>query len=48
MTHADAPLTVEQVAQHFYNARRDDVRELLETLAALGHVEETEEGVYAT
>ncbi|WP_263809314.1 hypothetical protein [Salinibacter sp.] len=48
MTHADAPLTVEQVARHFYNARRADVRELLETLAALGHVEETEEGAYAT
>ncbi|WP_263841666.1 class I SAM-dependent DNA methyltransferase [Salinibacter sp.] len=48
MTHADAPLTVEQVAQHFYNARRDDVRELLETLAALGHVEGTDDGAYAT
>ena len=48
MTHADAPLTVEQVAQHFYNARRADVRELLETLAALGHVEATDEGAYAT
>ncbi len=42
------PLTVEQVAQHFYNARRDDVRELLETLAALGHVEATDDGAYAT
>ena len=48
MTHAEEPLTVEQVAQHFYNARRADVRELLETLAALGHVEATEEGAYAT
>ncbi len=48
MTHADAPLTVEQVAQHFYNARRADVRELLETLAALGHVEGTDDGAYAT
>ena len=48
MTHADAPLTVEQVAQHFYNARRSDVRELLETLAALGHVEATEDGAYVT
>nr|WP_263821465.1 DNA methyltransferase [Salinibacter sp.] len=48
MTHADAPLTVEQVARHFYNARRADVRELLETLAALGHVEATDDGAYAT
>ncbi len=48
MTHADEPLTVEQVAQHFYNARRSDVRELLETLAALGHVEATGDGAYAT
>jgi hypothetical protein len=48
MTHADEPLTTEQVAQHFYNARRSDVRELLETLAALGHVEATDDGAYAT
>jgi hypothetical protein len=48
MTHADEPLTTEQVAQHFYNARRADVRELLETLAALGHVEATGDGAYAT
>ena len=48
MTHAEEPLTVEQVAQHFYNARRADVRELLETLAALGHVEATEDGAYVT
>ncbi|MEF8866517.1 MAG: hypothetical protein V5A20_12230 [Salinibacter sp.] len=48
MTHADAPLTVEQVAQHFHRARRSDVQELLETLEALGHVEATEEGAYAT
>ncbi|MCS3757263.1 class I SAM-dependent DNA methyltransferase [Salinibacter ruber] len=48
MTHADEPLTTEQVAQHFYNARRSDVRELLETLAALGHVEATGDGAYAT
>jgi hypothetical protein len=48
MTHADAPLTVEQVAQHFHRARRSDVQELLETLDALGHVEGTEEGEYAT
>ncbi len=48
MTHADAPLTVEQVARHFYNARRADVRELLETLEALGHVEGTDDGAYAT
>jgi hypothetical protein len=42
MTHSDEPLTVEEVAQHFHRARRDDVRELLETLASLGHVEEAE------
>jgi len=48
MTHADEPLTVEQVAQHFHRARRADVQELLETLEALGHVEGTEEGAYAT
>jgi hypothetical protein len=45
MTHADAPLTVEQVAQHFHRARRSDVRELLETLAALWHMEATDGGV---
>ncbi len=48
MTHAEEPLTVEQVAQHFHRARRSDVRELLETLAALGHVEATEDGAYVT
>ena len=48
MTHAEAPLTVEQVAQHFHRAHRSDVRELLETLAALGHVEATEDGAYVT
>jgi hypothetical protein len=48
MTHADEPLTTEQVAQHFHRARRSDVQDLLETLAALGHVEATEEGAYAT
>ena len=48
MTHADEPLTVEEVAQHFYRARRSDVQELLETLVALGHVEGTEGGAYAT
>ena len=48
MTHADEPLTVEQVAQHFHRARRSDVQDLLETLAALGHVEATEDGAYAT
>ena len=47
-THADEPLTVEEVAQHFHRARRSDVRELLETLNALGHVEGTGEGAYAT
>jgi DNA-binding IclR family transcriptional regulator len=48
MTHADAPLTVEEVAQYFDYARRSDVQELLETLEALGHVEGTEDGAYAT
>jgi DNA-binding IclR family transcriptional regulator len=48
MTHADEPLTVEQVAQHFHRARRSDVQSLLETLSALGHVEGTEDGAYAT
>jgi hypothetical protein len=38
MTHADEPLTVEQVAQHFHRARRSDVQDLLETLAAPGSV----------
>jgi len=48
MTQTDRALTVEEVAQHFHNARRDDVGGLLETLKALGIVEETEEGAYAT
>jgi hypothetical protein len=48
MTHADTPLTVEQVVQYFHRARRADVRELLETLSALGHVEATDDGAYAT
>jgi len=48
MTHADEPLTVEQVAQHFHRARRADVQELLETLAALGHVERAGEGAFVT
>jgi hypothetical protein len=48
MTHADEPLTTEQVAQHFHRARRSDVQDLLETLAALGHVEATDDGAYAT
>jgi DNA-binding IclR family transcriptional regulator len=48
MTHADEPLTVEEVAQHFHRARRSDVQALLETLEALGCVEGTEEGAYAT
>ena len=46
MTHADEPLTVEEVAQHFHRARRADVKELLETLAALGHMEGTEERTF--
>ena len=48
MTHADEPLTVEQVARHFHRARRSDVEELLETLSALGHVTGTDDGAYAT
>lgn len=39
MDHAEEPLTVEQVAQHFHRARRDDVRDLLETLNGLGLVD---------
>jgi hypothetical protein len=46
--HADEPLTVEQVAQHFHRARRADVESLLETLDALGHVTGTEDGAYVT
>jgi len=41
MTHADEPLTVDPDGgrdQHFHRARRSDVREVLETLAALGQV----------
>ena len=48
MSQTDRALTVEEVAQHFYNARRDDVKGLLETLKALRIVEEIKEGVYAT
>jgi hypothetical protein len=48
MTHADAPLTVEEVAQHFHRARRSDVQELLETLEALGHGEGVEDGACVT
>ena len=53
MTRADTntSLTVDPDGrrdQHIHRARRSDVRELLETLAALGHVEETEEGAYVT
>ena len=47
MHHADGPLTVEQVARHFHRARRADVRSLLDTLTALGHVEQTDAGTYA-
>jgi hypothetical protein len=47
MHHADGPLTVEQVARHFHRARRADVRSLLDTLTALGHVEHTDAGTYA-
>ena len=42
MTHAEEPLTVEQVAQHFYRARRKDVESLLGVLEGLGLVEQTD------
>jgi hypothetical protein len=45
--HADQPLTVEEVAQHFHRARRDDVRDLLETLAGLGLVDQDDESYVA-
>ena len=32
---------------HFEYARRSDVQALLETLAALGHVKETDDSAYA-
>jgi hypothetical protein len=41
------PLTVEQVAQHFYRARRKDVESLLGVLEGLGLVERTDEGAFA-
>jgi len=47
MTHSEGPLTVEEVARHFHRARRDDVRELLETLQALGHVEQAGEEAFS-
>ena len=47
MHHAEGPLTVEQVARHFHRARRRDVRELLDALAGLGLVEQTEDGAFA-
>ena len=47
MTHVDEPLTIEEVARHFHRGRRSDVQALLETLAALGHVKETDDGAYA-
>ena len=50
MVHADGPLTVDldRRAQHVHRACRTDVQDLVETLAALGHVENTEDGAYAT
>jgi hypothetical protein len=39
MDSAEGPLTVEEVAQHFHRARRDDVRSILETLSELGLVD---------
>jgi hypothetical protein len=47
MTHAEEPLTVEQVARPVHRARRANVRSLLDTLAARGHVEATDAGRYA-
>ena len=46
MEQSTGPLTVEQVAQHFHRARRNDVRGLLETLALLGHVEHADEEAF--
>lgn len=47
MHHADAPLTVEQVARHFHRARRKDVESLLDVLEGLGLVERTDAGAFA-
>jgi hypothetical protein len=43
MDASEEPLTVEEVAQHFYRARRDDVRGILETLSGLGLVDKQED-----
>lgn len=50
MTHA-RPLTVDSESirdKHFRRARQATMQELLETLVALGPVEETDDGAYAT
>jgi len=41
VTYADKPLTVvEEVVKYFHRARRPDVRQLIEMLATLGHMDE--------
>jgi response regulator of citrate/malate metabolism len=41
------PLTPEDVAARFHYARRATVRELLETLEAVGQAEQTDDGRFA-
>jgi DNA-binding IclR family transcriptional regulator len=41
------PLTPEEVATRFHYARRATVRELLETLEAVGQAEQTDDGRFA-
>ena len=40
------PLTPEQVARHFHRAPRANVRDLLDTLATLGHLTPTDDGAF--
>jgi hypothetical protein len=40
------PLTPEQVARHFHRAPRAKVRDLLDTLATLGHLTPTDDGAF--
>ncbi|WP_162910652.1 class I SAM-dependent DNA methyltransferase [Hymenobacter oligotrophus] len=44
---SEAPLTPQQVAQHFRRLRPEKVQPLLDTLAALGLLRQTPEGSYA-
>jgi hypothetical protein len=44
MDASEEPLTVEEVAQHFHRARRDDVRGILETLSGLGLLDKKRSG----